>query len=108
MSLSVTKRPAVANIKLTQSSINFRVAADSGKVPPTVADLQMTHKCLSKLLLTLSLNQGDLRLLQPTEIPQSVDPKVSPAQRILSLVISLDKKQPDIFGEGSELIFYTS
>lgn len=83
MSLSVTKRPAVANIKLTQST-------------STVADLQMTHKCLSKLLLTLSLNQGDLRLLQSTEIPQSVDPKVSPAQRSLSLVISLDKKKTSL------------
>lgn len=89
MSLSVTKRPAVANIKLSQlpSCCRFRKSP-----PPTVADLQMTHKCLSKLLLTLSLNQGDLRLLQPTEIPQSVDPKVSPAQRSLSLDISLGKK----------------
>lgn len=83
MSLSVTKRPAVANIKLTQST-------------STVADLQMTHKCLSKLLLTLSLNQGDLRLLQSTEIPQSVDPKVSPAQR------SFSSYQ---FGQKNSLIF---
>lgn len=93
MSLSVTKRPAVANIKLTQSTSKLlQIQEKSTPPPPTVADLQMTHKCLSKLLLTLSLNQGDLRLLQPTEIPQSVDPKVSPAQRSLSLDISLGKK----------------
>lgn len=91
MSLSVTKRPAVANIKLTQSTSKL-LQIQEKSTPPTVADLQMTHKCLSKLLLTLSLNQGDLRLPQPTEIPQSVDPKVSPAQRSLSLDISLGKK----------------